>query len=75
MSAGLFAQDISVYSEFERFDPFGQPVAQDRDMQRRELLSPAVPRNGHVSFHVVVTAPAGALEGTVTVQVASPTNP
>ncbi len=26
-------------------------------MQTRELLSPAVPRNGHLSFQVVVTAP------------------
>jgi len=59
MSGVLLAQDISVYSEFERFDPFGRPVERDRDMQPRELLSPAVPRNGHLSFHVVVTAPAG----------------
>jgi hypothetical protein len=55
----LTAQEINIYSEFERFDPFGQPVAQDRDLQPRELLSPAVPRNGHLSVHVVVTAPAG----------------
>lgn len=53
------AQEINIYSEFERFDPFGQPVPQDRDMQPRELLSPAVPRNGHLSVHVVVTAPSG----------------
>ena len=53
------AQEISIYSEFERFDPFGQAVPQDRDPQPREILSPAVPRNGHLSVHVVVTAPAG----------------
>jgi hypothetical protein len=53
------AQEIDIYSEFERFDPFGRVVAQDRDMHPREVLSPAVPRNGHLSVHVVVTAPAG----------------
>jgi hypothetical protein len=55
----LQAQEINVYSEFERFDPFGRPVPQDCDLKIRELLSPAVPRNGHLSVHVVVTAPAG----------------
>lgn len=53
------AQDIRIYSEFERFDPFGNPVAADRDMVPREILSPAMARNGHLSVHVVVTAPAG----------------
>jgi hypothetical protein len=57
--SALSAQEINVYSEFERFDPFGRPVSQDRDMQPRELLSPAVPRNGHLSIQVVVTAPTG----------------
>ncbi len=58
-AAGLAqAQDIRIYSEFERFNPFGQPVAADRDMQPREILSPAMPRNGHMSVHVVITAPA-----------------
>jgi len=56
---GLHAQEITTYSEFERFDPFGKPVPQDRDMQPRELLSPAVPRNGHLSVHVVVSVPSG----------------
>lgn len=51
--------DIRIYSEFERFDPFGKPVAADRDMAPREILSPAMPRNGHMTVHVVVTAPAG----------------
>jgi hypothetical protein len=54
------AQDIHIYSEFERFDPFGMPVAADRDMVPREILSPAVVRNGHLSVHVVITAPEGA---------------
>jgi hypothetical protein len=59
LAAQLSAQEINIYSEFERFDPFGRPVAQDRDLQTRELLSPAVPRNGHLSVQVVVTAPPG----------------
>jgi hypothetical protein len=53
------AQEIEIYSEFQRFDPFGHAVPQDRDMRPREVLSPAVPRNGHLSVHVVVTAPSG----------------
>lgn len=58
-TASLRAQDIHIYSEFERFDPFGNPVPADRDMLPREILSPAMARNGHLSVHVVVTAPAG----------------
>ena len=53
------AQEIRLYSEFERFDPYGSPVASDRDMAPREILSPAMARNGHLSLHVVITAPAG----------------
>ena len=52
--------DFRIYSEFQRFDPFGNPVAQDRELSPREVLSPAVARNGHLSVHVVVTAPEGA---------------
>ena len=58
-AAASHAQEIRIYSEFERFDPFGNPVAADRDMVPREILSPAMPRNGHLSVHVVVPAPAG----------------
>ena len=58
-AALIHAQDIRIYSEFERFDPFGNPVAADRDMVPREIVSPAMARNGHLSVHVVVTAPAG----------------
>ncbi len=54
------AQEIHIYSEFERFDPFGNPVASDRDGAPREILSPAMPRNGHLSLHVVITGPAGS---------------
>lgn len=58
-AAAANGQEIRIYSEFERFDPFGNPVAADRDLVPREILSPAMPRNGHLSVHVVVTAPAG----------------
>jgi hypothetical protein len=49
------AQQIAIVSEFERFDPFGNPVAADRDLVPREILSPAIPRNGHLSVRVLVT--------------------
>jgi hypothetical protein len=59
-AAALDAQPVQlrVYSEFQRVDPFGQVVAQDRASKPREILSPAVARNAHTSFHVAVTAPA-----------------
>lgn len=53
------SQEINIYSEFSRFNPYGEIVAQDRGAPPREILSPAVPRNGHLSVHVVVNAPAG----------------
>jgi hypothetical protein len=53
------AQQIRIYSEFERFDPFGIAVAPDRDFAPREVLSPTIARNGHLSVHVVITAPRG----------------
>ncbi|MES1260404.1 MAG: hypothetical protein ABUS49_01615 [Acidobacteriota bacterium] len=59
ISCACGAQEISIYSEFLRFNPQGEVVAQDREWNPREILSPAVPRNGHLSVHVVVTAPAG----------------
>ena len=52
--------DVRIYSEFERFDAFGSPLPQDRELSPREVLSPAIMRNGHLSVHVVVTAPEGA---------------
>jgi hypothetical protein len=60
LATALHAQPVQlrVYSEFQRVDPFGQVVAQDRSSRPREILSPAVPRNAHTSFHVAVTAPA-----------------
>jgi hypothetical protein len=46
---------LRVYSEFQRVDPFGDVLAVDRAVSPREILSPAVVRNGYASFHVVVT--------------------
>jgi len=51
------AAEIRIFSEFQRFDPFGNIVEPDRGTPSREILSPAVARNGHLSVHVVVTAP------------------
>ncbi len=53
------AQEIQIYSEFQRFDPLGHVVAPDRGPASREILSPGIARNGHLSVHVVVTAPSG----------------
>ena len=53
------AQQIRFYSEFQRFDPWGEAVAADRDLFPREVISPSIARNGHLSLHVVITAAAG----------------
>lgn len=58
ISCAANAQEINIYSEFLRFNPFGEVVTQDRELRPREVLSPAVPRNGHLTVQVVVTAPA-----------------
>ena len=54
----LFAQSVDIYSEFQRPDPYGEIVAPDRSPVPREILSPAVARNGWASFHVAVRTPA-----------------
>jgi hypothetical protein len=51
------AQSLDIYSEFQRVDPFGAVVTPDRGIGRREILSPAVARNGYASFHIVVSVP------------------
>lgn len=51
------AQEIEIHSEFQRHNPLGQVVRQDFERNPREVLSPAVPRNGHLTVQVVVTAP------------------
>src|SRR5436305_6731529 len=53
----LPAQSLELYSEFQRVDPFGNIVKADRAESPREILSPAVARNGSASFHVVVSVP------------------
>ena len=52
-------QTLQVYSEFQRPDPFGGIVAPDRGAKPREILSPAAPRGGFVSFHIAVSVPPG----------------
>jgi hypothetical protein len=56
-AAALRAQSLEIYSEFQRVDPLGNVVAIDRAEHPREILSPAVARNGYASFHVVVSVP------------------
>lgn len=51
---------VEIYSEFQRIDPFGQVVPPDRGPRPREILSPAIPRNAHASFHIAITAPPRA---------------
>ena len=53
-AAGPLAAQLTIYSEFQRVDPFGKVVAVDRAERPREILSPAVPRNAWTSFHVAV---------------------
>ena len=52
-------QDIRIFSEFERFDPFGHILPVDRAIEPREILSPAMTRNGHLSVHLIVTGASG----------------
>jgi len=50
-------QSVSVYSELAQIDQSGKVTAPESP---REILSPAVVRNGFTSFQVVVQAPADA---------------
>ncbi len=56
-AAGAGAQTLDIYSEFQRVDPFGEVAPADRGLARREILSPAVARNGFASFHIVLSVP------------------
>ena len=60
-AGALDAQPIQlrIYSEFQRVDPYGRIVPADRSERPREILSPAVARNGYASFHLAVTVPEG----------------
>ena len=53
------AQDIKVYSELTRIDPFGEIVRADRGEPPREILSPAIPRNAYSTFRVVIYGKPG----------------
>ena len=53
------AQSVEIYSLLHRVDPFGKTVKADRSISTREILSPAVVRNGFASFHIAVTLPLG----------------
>ncbi len=55
----LCGQRITVFSEFQRPRPDGQVVSADRTASRREILSPALVRNGWASFVFTVEAPPG----------------
>jgi hypothetical protein len=50
----LAAATVEVHSEFLRVDPHGEILSVDQTPNPREILSPAVVRNGFASFHVVV---------------------
>jgi len=58
-AAAACAQSVEIYSEFHRLDPFGAVVASDKALAVREILSPAVARNGFASFHIAVSVPPG----------------
>jgi len=53
----LAAQTLEVHSEFLRVNPLGEILPVDVDPKPREILSPAVIRNGFASFHIVVRSP------------------
>ncbi len=57
LSPAVHAQSIDIYSEFHRLDPFGAVIAADKGLYTREILSPAVARNGYASFHIAVSVP------------------
>jgi len=53
------AQRVRIVSEFQRIAPDGSVVAADRVDSRREINSPAVPRNAHSLFRVIINLPKG----------------
>jgi len=48
---------LRVFSEFARIGPDGEPAVPENP---REILSPAVARNGFVTYQILVKAPSGA---------------
>ncbi len=57
LSTAARAQPLSVYSEFAQINAAGDVTAPETP---REILSPALVRNGFTSFQVVVEAPVDA---------------
>lgn len=57
LAAAAAAQDLRIYSEFQRPDPFGEIAAPDRGARPREILSPAIPRNAWISFWLACEVP------------------
>ena len=55
----LPAQELYVRSEFQRVGADGKVIAADRMERAREILSPALARNGFSSFFVTANIPAG----------------
>src|SRR2546429_9441514 len=59
-AARLASQTLEVHSEFLRVNPQGDILAVDATPKPREILSPAMARNGFASFHIVVRSPRPA---------------
>ncbi len=59
LAAPGFGQRIDVYSEFRRLNAKGAMLDADQGGKPREILSPALIRNGWHSYHVVVTVQTG----------------
>ncbi len=57
-AGGAWAQ-LQVFSEFQRIDPFCSVVAADKAERPREVLSPALARNGYATFQMVISVPEG----------------
>jgi hypothetical protein len=57
LSTPLIAQSLRVYSEFADINPKGEVTA---PAEPREILSPAIVRNGFTSFQIVVRVEPGA---------------
>lgn len=59
LTTAASAQSLQLFTEFQRPGPYGQVLAIDRSPSPREIVSPATPRNGYVSFHIAVSVPPG----------------
>jgi hypothetical protein len=59
LATALQAQSIQIFTELQRPGPYGDILTLDRSPSPREIVSPATPRNGYVSFHIAVSVPPG----------------